>query len=316
LDREEEIDLFEYLSIIKKRIKFVIVVFFIAVILSLIYSFVAKKKYVADASVLPSFEEEREPSLGTFTGLAASLGFANFQTKSSSELYPKILESRPIIYSLLEKQFRDTKNNNNALLLDLIKNREKTREKRLQKGYKNMRKMINTNLDDKTGIVSIFVETDRNWLSKAIADTLIELLINYNKQTRTSKARENRIFIEEQLGKAEEAFNIADEKLTEHRKKNRKIEDSPELTRERGRLQLEYDFCRQNYINLKDEYEMAVLREVKDTPIINVLNTPIVPQYKSKPNRGLIVVISSGIGLIFGIIGAFILEYAGPMKKQ
>ena len=61
---------------------------------------------------------------------------------------------------------------------------------------------------------------------------------------------------------------------------------------------------------------MAVLREVKDTPVINMLNTPIVPQYKSKPNRSLIVMISSGIGLIFGIIGAFILEYVSPMKKQ
>jgi len=202
------------------------------------------------------------------------------------------------------------------LLLNLLKVKGDSREKRLEKGYKKALKIISTNLDNKTGIVSIFVETDRNWLSKAVADSLIELLIRYNKQTRTSKARENRIFIEEQLKRAEKAFNMAEQELTEHRNKNRRIEDSPELQRERDRLQLEYEICRGNYINFKNEYEMAVLQEVKETPVINILNTPIVPQYKSRPHRKLIVLISSGIGLVFGVIGVFILEYADNIKKQ
>jgi uncharacterized protein involved in exopolysaccharide biosynthesis len=60
---------------------------------------------------------------------------------------------------------------------------------------------------------------------------------------------------------------------------------------------------------------MAVLQEVKNTPVINVLNTPIIPQYKSKPNRKLIVLISSCSGLVFGILGVFVLEYADNMKK-
>ena len=189
-----------------------------------------------------------------------------------------------------------------------------TLDKRLERGYKNFLKRMNTAVNTKTGIVTISVETDKNWLSKVILDELLDLLIQYNKETRTYKARNNRVFIEKQLEKFEKAFTLAEQKLTDHKKRNRRIEDSPELQQERGRLQLEYEICQTNYINFKNEFEMAVLQEVKDTPVLNILNTPIIPQFKSSPRRLLIIVISGIIGLSFGIFGAFIIEYREKRK--
>ncbi len=305
---DEEVNIIEYLSIIKKRIKLVIIVFLSFVIFSIIYALIAKKTYISDASILPSFEESRTASFGAFSGLASNLGLSNLPSKSNSQLYPEIFRSRPIIFSLLEKSFKNF-DNNNETLLDLLKIEENSREKRLQKGYKIINKIISTNVNDRTGVVNLSVETDKNWLSKEIADALIELFIEYNKNTITSKAKENRIFIEKQLKKTENEFNRAEEELTEHRNKNRSIDDSPELQRERGRLLLDYDMGKTNYISFKNEFEMAVLQEVKDTPVINILNTPIISQYKSRPNRRLIVIVASFMGIILGVFGAFGLEY-------
>jgi len=313
---KEEISIAEYMKIVRKRIKFITTVVLSFVVLSIFYSFIAKKMYISDASILPSLEEERTTSLGALGGLASNFGLADFQNKNNSQLYPDIFKSRPIIFSLLEKNFKDPQNNNSKSLLDLLEIEEKNREKRLQKGYKKIIKKIKTNVNERTGVVDISVETDKNWLSKEIMDTLIDLFMDYNEQTRTSKARKDRIFIEEQLEKAEKLFNIAEEKLTEHRNKNRMIDDSPELQRERGRLQLEYEICRTNYVNFKNEYDMAALKEVKETPEVNILNTPIVSQYRSRPKRKLIVIVSAFIGLMFGIVGAFGLEYYYNLTKN
>ncbi|MFC1557958.1 Wzz/FepE/Etk N-terminal domain-containing protein [candidate division KSB1 bacterium] len=314
MSKEEEIDIVEYYSVIRKRIRLVLTVFSLFIFLAIIYSFTTAKIYTADASIHPSFEEEQAPNLGALGGLASNFGLPNLQSKSTSDLYPEILKSRPVIHTLLKTEVENPETGKRELILDLLNIPGSTLEKRLEKGYKKFLKRMDTAVNTKTGIVIIAVETDKNWLSKVILDELLDLLIQYNKETRTSKARNNRVFIEKQLEKFERSFTIAEQKLTEHEKKNRSFEDSPGLKQERRRLQLEYEICQTNYINFKNEFETAVLQEVKDTPVLNILNTPIIPQYKSSPKRLLIVVISGIVGLSLGILGAFLIEYTEKRK--
>ena len=314
MSKEEEIDIVEYYSVIRRRIKLISAVFSLFLFFAIIYAFIAAKIYTADASIHPSLEEEQTPNLGALSGLASNFGLANLPSKSTSDLYPEILKSRPVIHTLLKAEVENPKTGKRELILDLLDIPGSTLEKRLERGYKKFLKRMNTAVNTKTGIVTIAVETDKNWLSKVILDELLDLLIQYNKETRTYKARNNRVFIEKQLKKFEKAFTLAEQTLTNHKKKNRRIEDSPELQQERGRLQLEYEICQTNYINFKNEFEMAVLQEVKDTPVLNILNTPIIPQFKSSPKRLLIIVISGIVGLSLGILGAFIIEYWEKIK--
>lgn len=314
--KDADIDILEYYYIIKKRIKIVIEVFSLFLILALIYAFLAPKTYVADASIYPSLEEEKTTNLSALGGLATNLGIANLQSKNMSDLYPEILKSRPLIYSLLQKEIENPETSKHEMVMDLLDVSGNTIEKKLDKGYKGFLKCLDTYVDDKTGIVSVSVETNINWLSKVIVDELLHLLIKYNKETRTFKARENRLFIEEQLERFDKAFTLAEKKLTEFRRNNIQIGKDADLMKERARLQLEYDVSRTNYINFKNEYEMAKLQEVKDTPVLNILNTPVIPQHKNRPHRLLILVISGSIGLLFGIFGTFVIEFTERRKNE
>ena len=59
---------------------------------------------------------------------------------------------------------------------------------------------------------------------------------------------------------------------------------------------------------LTQEYELAKIQEAKETPSVNMLDAPMVPERKSFPPRTLIVLVGSVLSLIFG--AAFVLGVA------
>lgn len=58
------------------------------------------------------------------------------------------------------------------------------------------------------------------------------------------------------------------------------------------------------------QYEMAKLDESRNASVIQVIDKATAPERKTKPKRGVIVLFSLFSGLMFGIIAAFVLEFA------
>jgi uncharacterized protein involved in exopolysaccharide biosynthesis len=62
------------------------------------------------------------------------------------------------------------------------------------------------------------------------------------------------------------------------------------------------------YEMLARQYELAKIDEAKDASVIQVMDTALQPESKSKPRRGLIVLLSGLLALFAGIVCAFIRE--------
>ena len=58
------------------------------------------------------------------------------------------------------------------------------------------------------------------------------------------------------------------------------------------------------------------IQEAKDSPTIQVLDMATVPEKKSGPRRGLIVVLAAFSALVLSSIWAFIAEYLAGMKNS
>ena len=67
---------------------------------------------------------------------------------------------------------------------------------------------------------------------------------------------------------------------------------------------------------LTQQYELARIKEAKDSPTIQVLDLATVPEKKSGPKRGLIVVLAAFSALVLTSIWAFIAEYLAGMKNS
>lgn len=69
------------------------------------------------------------------------------------------------------------------------------------------------------------------------------------------------------------------------------------------------------YELLTQQYEMSRIQEAKDTPTVQVLDIAKVPQKKSKPNRTIIVLLSTITSVFFGVFLAILLEYIRENKE-
>jgi uncharacterized protein involved in exopolysaccharide biosynthesis len=56
------------------------------------------------------------------------------------------------------------------------------------------------------------------------------------------------------------------------------------------------------YNSLLQKYEEAKLKVQQETPVLKVLEPPVVPNKRSEPKRAIIVLIATFLGGIFGVI--------------
>jgi tyrosine-protein kinase Etk/Wzc len=67
---------------------------------------------------------------------------------------------------------------------------------------------------------------------------------------------------------------------------------------------------------LTQQYEMARIQEVKDSPTVQVLDTAQVPEIKIGPNRKRIVVVAVFAAAVLGVFLAFFLDYLEKVRKR
>jgi len=189
-------------------------------------------------------------------------------------------------------------------------------EERLYMAYKVLLKSMKIAIDHTSMSLTLFVDTHDPQLAADIANIMIEELDKLNQEIRTAKAKSNKNFIEERLEETKKRLRSAEEIFKVFREKNRRVEGSPELLIQQGRLKREIELQQEVFITLTREHELAKIQEVKDTPQIYTLSKAKPPVEKSSPKRKRNVIISVFLSVFLGIIAAFILEYKENRKEE
>lgn len=83
----------------------------------------------------------------------------------------------------------------------------------------------------------------------------------------------------------------------------------PALALEYVRLGRDVEVLNTVYLFLVQELETAKIQEAKDTPTVQVLDEPTLPDIRTRPLRKLMVAIGALIGLVVGVTLAFCLEF-------
>lgn len=296
------LDLIVYWNIIIKQWKLLIAICGVVTIGAVLYAFLAPPVYTASASILPTRESNNLGQLRSLSGLMGNLGISNPISERTSDLYPTMLKSESLLFPLLQTEFQEPATEIRKILLDWLQIRDSDVHKRLYKGYRKLVNSIDIRTDSRDGIIHIEVRIHSNWLAAQILNSLIKTLDRYNRESRVSKAHENRVFVEKQFNITQDSLRHAQEKLRDHRSRNRRIENSPELLMERDRLEQEARVQSELYIELAKQYKLAQIEEFKDIPVVDVLDSAAVPQFRSKPARKLVVLFGFGMGLLLGAL--------------
>lgn len=251
------------------------------------WTYFTPPKYVASTSFLP---QANDPGRSGLASLAGQFGVSlpTGDQSLSPEFYSSLLKSRVVLARIAQDTFRVPEiSRPKATFLDLFKISRQAAPKRIEKGVRLLQdRIVNVSVAKATGVVDVSVKTNWPSVSLAIAEALLQGVNEFNQVTRQSQAAAERKFLEGRLGVAATDLRAAEDRLEYFLKTNRDIGSSAELTFSRERLQRDLGLKQQVFTSLTQAYEDVRLREVRDTPVITIVEPPSVAPLPE--SRGLI----------------------------
>src|SRR5690606_6763143 len=152
-------------------------------------------------------------------------------------------------------------------------------------------------------------------LAVALNRRLLELIDDFNRRKQQSQARAEREFVEARLADAQRELEEAEGRLSDFLSRNRRIDGSPELNFEMLSLERRVEVKQQIYVSLARSYEMARIAEVRESPVITVVEPP----EGSATPVGSGLVLNVAIALVFGgfigVLFAFTQEHFDRQRR-
>jgi uncharacterized protein involved in exopolysaccharide biosynthesis len=310
---EEEVHLINYVNVLLKRRWLIVLGVFFCVVITGIYSKRQPSVYTASAKFLPSRNPEMTSRMGTLIGTSGRI--ESFQNNVTSEYYTVLLKSSPFLERIAYKKFFSKELGEEVDLISYYQIEADNETERLIKATRVIGGGLELSTARTTKVVSLSYSSGEPELSAAIVNAFLEELITYNQEVRDSKAKQNRIFIEERLEENRKLLKKAEAELADFTTKNKKIV-TPDLVIELDRLKRNVKVQEEVYVMLKKQLELAKIEEQEKKPVIEIIEKASVPLYKSSPKTKRSVILAGFVSVFLFICLAFVLEYISKMNPK
>lgn len=208
-----EIDLLDYVAVVVRRRWVIIRNAFIAALLGIALSFVLAKKYTATTTILPPAED----SGPNFQSLLPDVSLPMLSLKgahSTADLFVEILRSRSVCEGVLNRNY--VQNGDSVSLFDVFGTNS-------IEGAGSALFRATRIAASKQGIISVSVEMPTAIMAAGVANAYVAELDRVNKEKSTSRAKNSRIYIENQLRTTERQLAEASQALAEFQQKHKAI---------------------------------------------------------------------------------------------
>jgi len=291
----------------------------LAVVVGII-ALVLPRNYTSQASFMP---QSSDVDASQLSGLAASLGFSfpGGQAGESPEFYVALLSSRDIRDGVIEHSYvlpgRDGEEPRTGTLIDFYNVKGDTRDAQLLQARKRLEKDLRARVRTEAGLVELSATARQPEVAQQIGQRVIGLMNDFNLRTRQSQARDEREFVEKRLEQARTELLSSEDSMVAFLQKNRRgYETSPELQFEHGRLERRVTVRQQVYGTLTEGYERARIDEVRNTPVITVVDAPHVPPRADSRGVVLKVLLALLSGLVIALAVAAVRDYMTSARVQ
>jgi uncharacterized protein involved in exopolysaccharide biosynthesis len=315
--RDAELSLLAAINVLLRRRGLVVGVAIGVVATVIAVTLLLPRSYTSTASFMPQTSRNMPSSGG---GLAAQLGLSMLTTDAtqSPAFYVDLLTSRGILDSTVVTRFRLVTGSRvaDSTLIDLLRAKGETPALRRDDAIKRLNRLVRADAAPKTGVVTLSVRAKDPVLARDIANRVLEMVSNFNLRRRRTQASEERRFAEQRLVEVGQELRVAEDRLQMFLQRNRVYANSPELQFAFDRLSREVSMRQQVYTSVAQAQEQARMDEVRDTPVLTIIEQPDVP---ARPDsRGLLKwsVLGLILGLGLGTALAFLREMMSRAKTE
>ena len=330
---DESIDLIELISILWKRKIFIIKSTIIFTLFGIIYSLSLKNNYTSSTIFYPHYQNDQ---IGQGQGLRSLAGLAGINLGSQTSdnippsLYPNIISSPEFKIEILDSKinfngneltYREYMLNKKShfsfkKILQLpityiIKIISSNEFKSLTKNndilelndeeyslHRNLSDIIYLELNNKEGFIELSVRDNNPIIASQIAKIANEILQKKIIDFKLKNLNDTYKFISRQLDIAKINFYKLQDSLAIFSDQNINIKSDLFLNKY-SRIESEYNIAKNIYNELALSKEKTAIDVQKNTPIFTIIKPVVIPNEKSDPQRTLIVIVFSFIGLIF-----------------
>ena len=180
---------------------------------AVLLTFILPKKWTAETTLMPP-EKDTSPGMASMMEGVDLPGLPFAEKTSSTDLLLELLKSKSLSACMLERSFAC---NGDTVALYKI-----TGFPSVKIGTQKMYKFAQF-AKSKQGIISIRVELGDPVLAATVANAFVEELDRINQQKNVSRAKNSRLYIEEQLKNTHQQLVSATKRLAEFQQKNRAV---------------------------------------------------------------------------------------------
>lgn len=297
--------------IVKENIRFVVKLSLGFLLVAIIYTIFTTKYYESYISIYP--DQGTDNNIGNFMGVGAVLGLDFGANQPPAFYIPDVINSRRLKSDIVLHKWNSNLFSRKINLIeywDLIPdssgffysyNPEEIRQISLQNAISQLEDNLYV-FEEESGLIQIRVLMEEAQLAADIANYISSFLIQYIGEELKLKSTQYRKFLENRLLEVEKQLEYAESNLTSFRNKNPIAKDTPYLQNLRGQLIRDLEVEQQVFLTLRTQYEIARAEELKEQPVINILDYASVSINPYWPNYILIFILSLFMGFMVSII--------------
>lgn len=269
LDRTEAFSLTAVAVMLLRHIRLIVGIPTVLVLLAITAGVASPPSYVASSTFLP---HGTKASGSDLESLASQFGVAIGESGSESlDFYVLLTKSRNILRDAVVAKYRTS--DGEKTLLELYAGDESS-VSALQPAMERLRREITVTPNLRAGVIALRTTASTPALAEQINRKILDLLGQFNLATRQSQAAAERKFVESRLRAAESDLMAAEADLQRFLVRNRQYANAPQLSLELDRHQQRVRLRQQLHSSLSQAYEQARIAEVRNTPVITIVEVP------------------------------------------
>jgi len=267
------------------------------IVLSVTISLILPKSYKSTAILLPQTNQSLLSSLSGLSNLASLTGLS-FGQSTMEQLFPDIILSEAVLREVIFTKYSTEKFAQPVNLIEYWEIDGDSVAEQYEITLEKFRKELTVDYDRKTNVVTVELVMREPLLTAEVVNKILSVLDEYIRTKRITNATEQRKWIEQRLKQVQRDLEDAEIKLKDFRERNRIVTMSPQLLLEQQRLLRDVEINTTIFTELKKQYELAKIEELKNIPIINILDPARPAGRKYAPKRAIIVIVSTFLGFL------------------
>jgi uncharacterized protein involved in exopolysaccharide biosynthesis len=268
-------------------------------LLALALSVTTKREFTSSAAILPQ-GRTTGAGLSSLASLAGITSLAGGEAGQGPLFYVEFLGSRYTLREVVSSPFTVAAGKAPVALMDALDIGGTTPALRRERTVDYLFKHLALSSSPKTGVVRISVSLPDSVLARPVVERFVALADRFNLERRQTQARAERLFVERRVSEASSQLSTAEGRLQAFMQQNRDYR-APGLLFEYNRLEREVARAQQSLATLQSAFEQARIEEVRNTPVISVLEPPDEPVRPNSRNTATKTILGALFGALVGL---------------